>query len=250
MPSNFGHVGDEARRYAWTDEHREIIDFYYWEPQHLGRVRNPLSSVRDSETAWHRVAGLEVATNQVLNMYLGMVPLERLDPEAKYFPRDTYTHVGGRQLEDLVRGIHGVTQPDGYFQGQAHDVALELKTKSRSSIEQVQKYLLFHHLLGGRPPLTLAYLTQPTDPAHLFGIAATTLDDVREAVALAPLPTKLSRLVDEAVWAQTASAWSLVSLTYDNLDTLVVAALDREANPVARNVHQGMLRWLRDRGLA
>jgi hypothetical protein len=117
--------------HTWSGEYREIVDFYYWEPQHLGRMKNPTSTITSSDQAWAKVKKLEVSTNHILNLYFSMVPLAVLDPNRRWAPADDYRFVGSGELERLRNSLQGFTQPDLYWTEPTRELAVELKTSPR-----------------------------------------------------------------------------------------------------------------------
>lgn len=135
-----------------------MIEFYYWEPQHLGRMKKPLSRVNSADAAWQRVSGLEVATNHILNLYFAIVTLQVINGDEAWATGDTYRCVAWRELEEVVRAYGGFTQPDLLFRGLSNDCAIELKTKGKTSISQVQKYATLQALTRPEKPLTLVVL--------------------------------------------------------------------------------------------
>ena len=245
MPQAYARlVQNEPRgESTWTDEYRDIVDFFYWEPQHLGKIKNPVATVRSADAAWTRVAGLEVATNQILNFYLAIATLDAINDDESWAPSDAYRLVSSQQLEDLQRSAGGFTQADVLLRGQTHDCAIELKTKSRSTAGQVRKYAMLQALTSPDKPLTLVFLTPHRDVSAVF------------QEHFADVPALMTALhIDQAVAPPLAYGQVLQNLdvrvrTYADLFTSVQAAMLSESSPMARRVHAGLLSWLTARSL-
>lgn len=235
---------------TWTDEYRDVIDFFYWEPQHLGRIKNPLSKVTSAEAAWSRVAGLEVATNHILNFYFAMVPLDTINGDESWAPRDDYRLVGSQELEDTQRSFGGFTQADILLRGAAHDCAIELKTKSKTTVAQVRHYATMQALTFPDKPLSLVLLTPYALVSEAFKEMPPDWGAVRATLASTPPSARVAALVSPAAYEQVLAHLDLRLLTYRHLYTSVEAAMLAEVSPVGRRVHQGVLSWLRARDLA
>jgi hypothetical protein len=229
---------------SWADEYRTIIDFYYWEPQHLGRIKNPLSPIRSWAAAWDRVSKLEVATNHILNLYFALVPLQLINLGEQWCPRGNYEFVSSERLEDMIRQLHGATQPDMIFHGTHADAAIELKIASRSSLSQVHKYVQFH--LATRPlrPLTLIYLTPYTTVADVFEGQIEDAAELHQRL----LASDTAATVDG--FAAAVQNLDVRYRTYQDLADAVIALTQRATSVIERRVHGGLLAWLSQRRLA
>lgn len=234
---------------TWSDEYREMIEFYYWEPQHLGRMKKPLSRVNSADAAWQRVSGLEVATNHILNLYFAIVTLQVINGDEAWATGDTYRCVAGRELEEVVRAYDGFTQPDLLFRGLSNDCAIELKTKGKTSISQVQKYATLQALTRPEKPLTLVLLTPHGDPSSAFQEALPDLDAVHQELTHRPPLSISAGSPSESTYRNVLAALEVRLRSYDDLHTSVRQALLAEDNSIARRVHQGVLSWLTGRGL-
>jgi hypothetical protein len=59
----------------------------------------------------------------------------------------THERLSSWRLETIEREQRKLTQPDMFFEGKDRNVAIELKTVSKCSLQQVQKYVNFHKAL-------------------------------------------------------------------------------------------------------
>jgi hypothetical protein len=235
---------------TWADEDQEVIEFFYWEPQHLGRMKKPLSKVSSVQAAWARVAGLEVATNHILNFYFAIASLDAINEDECWAPRDSYRLVGSLQLEQTLRAFGGFTQADLLLRGEAHDCAIELKTRTKTSIAQVRKYATLQALTCPEKPLTLVLLTPHREVAAVFREGLSGMAAVMAALVAEPTTASVAGLVPEGAYQRVLSHLDIRLRTYDDLFTSVRSVLLAESNPVAQRVHRGLLSWLTARGLA
>lgn len=150
---------------GWTDEYREIVEFYYWEPQHIGRAgAGPRFAGADEMYA--HVNTLEVSLNHILNLFFSLYPIEKLACFAIGEPMEM---LSAAVLERYQRQQKNATQPDMFFAGKTGNVALELKLAAKSDLAQIIKYITFNAGVAGTDkPLTLIYLSPTDDPVKIF----------------------------------------------------------------------------------
>ena len=55
---------------SWNNEYYDIMNFYYWEPQHLGKIKNPNSKIQSIHDALSHIAKMEVSLNPVSYTHL------------------------------------------------------------------------------------------------------------------------------------------------------------------------------------
>ena len=133
---------------AWNDEYYDIIDFYYWEPQHIGRKVNDKSKYKNISDVLSHLRSIEVPLNHQFNIFFRLSPQDFIGQLlTKCFnkpPNDNYVFHGNNELAEYIQ--NEATQPDILLSGNATNFAIELKTTTKSSLEQVAKYLLLHKL--------------------------------------------------------------------------------------------------------
>lgn len=151
--------------YNWTDEYREIIELYWWQPQSFGRAKTNPKKFPTADKMWESVARLETTLNHVLNIFFALFPFEKLNFPLK---GDKYTMLSSKRLEEIQREMDNKTQPDFFFVGDNSNLAIELKLGAKSDIEQVEKYVAFHRHLNRAVPLHLLYLSPHEDVKGLF----------------------------------------------------------------------------------
>lgn len=132
----------------WNDEYYEIIDFYFWEPQHIGRSKTEKSRYKNMEDVKNHILNMEVSLNHQLNIFFRLAPEDFINKLVKnYFHNsfdDKYLFHGENEWKQYVPAEE--TQPDLFLSGESTNLAIELKLGAKSNMEQVAKYLLLHQL--------------------------------------------------------------------------------------------------------
>lgn len=135
----------------WTDEYYEIMEFYYWEPQHIGKKKNP-QNPKTIEQIHEKLRAKEVPLNHLLNIYLKLLSNGALSSLfSDYLPSQPKEFIlEGRDIVDRYKAIYpdfvNFSQPDVFLSSDSHNVFIELKVGSKTSMEQYLKYLFLHCL--------------------------------------------------------------------------------------------------------
>lgn len=133
---------------TWNDEYYEIIDFYFWEPQHIGRRKNEKSKYKNTADVKKHILKMEVSLNHQINLFFRLVPSDFISKLVKnYFNKpvsDNYIFHGQNEWEKYIPAEE--TQPDLILSGKKSNIAIELKISAKSNMEQLAKYLLLHQL--------------------------------------------------------------------------------------------------------
>ncbi len=149
----------------WTDEYREIVEFYYWEPQHIGRAGGK-KIYSGADEMYEHINKLEVSLNHILNIFFSLFPIERLDC---FEIGEPVQMLSAAILEHHQREQKNATQPDMFFVGRSRNAAIELKLAAKSNLKQIEKYMGFNDAISeNTKPLTLIYLTPTNDTSHIF----------------------------------------------------------------------------------
>lgn len=136
---------------TWNKEYYEILEFFFWESQHLGKKKNPESNLQGIEQVFAHLRRMEVTLNHQFNLFFTLVPRSLL--------RDFFKHVFGHPFDDeyvfdsqetrkFVSMLGSVTQPDLFFVGRQSLVGIEMKVSAKSSLDQCMKYFLLSLLEG------------------------------------------------------------------------------------------------------
>ena len=106
----------------WTDEYREIVEVYYWEPQHIGRAGGR-KRFKNSDEMYRHINKIEVSLNHVLNVFFSLYPPHKLHC---FKVAGDYERLSSWRLEQIEREQHKLTQPDMFFEGESDNIAAEL----------------------------------------------------------------------------------------------------------------------------
>ncbi len=135
---------------GWNQQYYDTLSFYFWEPQHIGRRRNPSSRIRNESDVVTRLRSLEVALNHQMELFFRLAPnsfANRFLATAFGAPIYDKYEVAGRELRNQLND-EGMLQPDIVLQGNANVVAIELKVGAKSSLAQLIKYMTFFVTAG------------------------------------------------------------------------------------------------------
>jgi hypothetical protein len=55
------------------------MNFYYWEPQHLGKKKNPNSKIQNISDALDHISKMEVSLNHQFNLFFQLIPAALLN---------------------------------------------------------------------------------------------------------------------------------------------------------------------------
>jgi hypothetical protein len=129
---------------SWLETYYTALEFFYWEPQHLGLKKNPDAKLDSLGEVARRLGKLEVTLNHNLDQFLRLAP--------NGFRNELFGSVFGRgflhPFRMLGRGVYtefglgDAMQPDFLFESEADVVSIEMKIHGNSSVTQVLKYAL------------------------------------------------------------------------------------------------------------
>lgn len=135
----------------WTSEYYEIMEFYFWEPQHLDLIKkgtphnNAVSKRSKSEVLAH-IQRMEVSLNHIFNIFFQLAPADftfALVRETTGFePSGPLQMVGRHDLFNLTK----IIQPDLLLRNETLNFSIEMKIDAKSTLQQVWKYALLHWL--------------------------------------------------------------------------------------------------------
>lgn len=135
--------GDTMSR-GWADEYENIVEFYFWEPQHLNRYRRADRPVLSSEAVLAALRKREVPLNHVLSIFLRLAPQELV---ARWFRLCDLQAIEPTLLRysDLRKTpAFEACQPDLALSDIGAAIFCELKVDAKLTSDQIYKYALFH----------------------------------------------------------------------------------------------------------
>jgi len=130
----------------WTSEYYDIMEFYYWEPQHLGKIKNPKSRYNNEKKALQHIQNMEVSLNHMFNIFFRLAPSS--------FVNQIITNCFGKNIQESftlqsrydILKFSSLVQPDLLFSSETTNFSIEMKIGAKSSLSQVYKYALLHWL--------------------------------------------------------------------------------------------------------
>jgi hypothetical protein len=134
----------------WTEEYLNILEFYFWEPQHLNRVSPPADRRKPPAEVFSALLKREVPLNHQLNLFFRLAPsglVHRwLQPLLPALPLAAPTLTNTQEFRRSP--AWGACQPDLWFEDEDARCFVELKVDARSSLSQLCKYALLHEHLN------------------------------------------------------------------------------------------------------
>jgi len=188
------------RRSSWIDEYYETFELLFWEPQHIGKQKNPDSRLRRPADVLARARRVEVTLNQQLSMMLSLLPERWVDGLLEFLTgRKPESPVALNSPETRkLRAVYGnVTQPDIASFGEGEVLAVEMKVDARCDLDQVRKYLLLAALEGAEVPADTRFglgFLGPRDCRSFFREGFADVEEVRAAVLSRPIPDSLGNM--------------------------------------------------------
>ena len=175
----------------WPDEYESILEFYFWEPQHLNRFSPALNRRLGLDTVLARLRKREVPLNHLFSIFFSLAPsamaarlLTALAPGIEGGSACLMNSPAFRRSK-----LRGICQPDLLLIVDESLVFLELKLDSTTSLEQLLKYALLGELLTHKPEKAPALVLVGRTAAFR---AADTFENLR-ATKLLEVSTKLER---------------------------------------------------------
>lgn len=132
----------------WPEIIYDVYDFLYWEPQHLWKTKNVNHKIDSLNKAMDHVKNIEVSLNQILNIFFYFLPYSIF---YKFIEEVTNKPVWNekyvlylKEVENIIDWMNFSTQPDFFFIWDKSNIYIEMKTKSKSNLEQLMKYAFLH----------------------------------------------------------------------------------------------------------
>jgi hypothetical protein len=247
---------------SWIDGYYDTLDFFFWEPQHLGRQRHENAKLKGLKAVQDNVRTLEVTLNHQIKQFLTLAPSSfrnRLFESVLGVPVSGDLNMAGPDV-DAMYDLQNATQPDFLFTSPHSTFSIEMKIKAKSDLAQVLKYAMLALSVekrdGKRRTHSLVFLARgPFSKLWRQGYA--TVDDLRLALEaekhsfLGRRPAIARQLEDR--YFEIVSSISIGFMTYDTLAGLMSSEIDTtdstKGAQVYRNLVGGMVNELNRRGL-
>ena len=138
-----GDGAGKPARSDWVTAYYAALEFFWWEPQHLGRRKHASAQLDTLGKVSRHIHGIEVTLNQLLNQFFTLAPVSL---RAELFEARFGTAFAPLDFwgDDTVRalGVESIVQPDLLFVSDSEVVSIEMKIRAKCSVAQVLKYAL------------------------------------------------------------------------------------------------------------
>jgi hypothetical protein len=250
----------DGSKTTWNHEYYEALEFFFWESQHLGKMKNPTSKYDTPEKVFTHLRTMEVTLNHLFNLFFMLLP--------KRLMNELFSDLFGTTINDnfffssqdtrtFVNSFGAVTQPDLFFMGKKTLLFIEMKVESKTSLEQFMKYLLLsiitdEHEGKRRRPLYLLYIGK-YDFDHLFQEKFASVEEAKAALIKMSLPEKTKnggrdmRPYHENI-RKSAKNVRLSYRTYTDLYALLRTKLQEQHNETVTKLMEGMCNEMEMRG--
>jgi len=249
---------------TWVDSYYQALEFFYWEPQHLGRQSKVSGKRLSIQTVNQRLNSLEVTLNHNLDQFFRLAPralTRRILHSALGRSGANQLQMHGRSI-DTDFALAGSVQPDFLFESSEEVISIEMKIEAKSSISQVLKYALLslavelerrearqHFLVYlGREKFSRLWREGFTNPSDLQVVLA----DIDVASFLEKQPVRFRSHAQR--FGEIVRGLAVGWLSYTDLAEHLVACMpapsdESDAAEVYRNLLGGMLYALSSRNL-
>ncbi|MCB1194402.1 MAG: hypothetical protein KDK90_28475 [Leptospiraceae bacterium] len=215
----------------WNEEYYDIIEFYYWEPQHIGKKKYEDANFNSMEEVKTHLLNMEVSLNHQFNYFFRLIPKEILNEIFqgidKNIASDKYNFQSTKQINELE--LDDATQPDMFFIGEENQIGIEMKIGAKSSIEQVLKYAMlfyFNNLKSKRERKANLIFISKGDFSNLFPEKFENIIKLKQALNIEQIPDETKkgnndlRTHKEGI-LNVAKQMSISFINYNDLNSLI-----------------------------
>lgn len=245
---------------TWNHEYYEILEFFFWEPQHLGKKKNPDNKYDSPQKVFDHLKKMEVTLNHLFNMFFTLLPdEERNELFSDLFKtkiQDEFIF-NSNKTRAYIDSIGSVTQPDLLFSGKENFACIEMKIEAKSSLEQLMKYLLLSILAdehGETKRKTHLLFMAKYELPDLFIENVSTMEEARSALIQMTLPNKskngnidLTQYHNQIL--DTAKRANLCFYTYKDFYNLLQEKMLKDNHPVIIKLMEGICNELEIRNM-
>jgi hypothetical protein len=237
-------MDDVVSKVSWINSLYKLSDYYYYEPQHLGKQKNPDSNFKNDEEIFEHIGKLEFTLGNQLDTFFSLLPEELI---TKLFSQIAKEQLGSKMSYygvDYVALMNNTMQPDIVMLNDDYAVYVELKTKTKSNLEQYHKYLKLHRAieehLHTKRKMVMLFLTK-CEMTELFEEGFKDFDEVKKAlIESSPSETEILELSKECNMGQ---------LNYEQFFALINNLAGEEKNPILDKLVEGLKEELQERTL-
>ena len=261
----------------WTSQYYDTAEFYYWEPQHLGKIKNPKSRYNNQQDVLDHIQNMEVSLNHMFNVFFRIVPSQFINTLLNETCNIDTSSVIRADVQDnfYMQGRYDVlkfsklVQPDLLFTSEITNFSIEMKIGAKSSLEQVYKYALLHWLeekhTGIKKESVLLYMGVKEDFSSLWSEQYPNPNEVIQAAIELDIDNlKIRALKVESIdinWNEVKGILKRTNISYCSypLFSVILDTQKRriqgesnspECKEMTRNLFDGMCSELSRRGLS
>lgn len=252
----------------WTSEYYDVMEFYYWEPQHLGKIKNKKSSYNNQKQVLEHIQNMEVSLNHLFNVFFRLAPASFTNEIIHEFFNVNIEEGLMQQGRYAVSEYSSLVQPDLLFSSKETNFSIEMKIGAKSSLEQVYKYSLLHWLEQNHnnkkeeTKKSLLLYIGKSDFKSLWKEHFSTVEELKEAVIVSDIEKlKIKASKNEEVeinWEEVADLVKKTTIaycTYYDLASLLQHKISKlskrnDESETVLKLYTGLYLELKRRGLA
>ena len=147
---------------SWVEQIYDYVEFYYWEPQHLGKQSNKKLSGKESLNRFkEKLRTQEVPLNVLFNLMFTFSPSKLKKNILSCFTNLNFEDVSIKDFKEACPStdLKGVLQPDVTITSKEYSGFIELKINANLHLDQVYKYIYGHAIWKTKKPF-LFFLTK------------------------------------------------------------------------------------------
>lgn len=245
----------------WNEELYEFLEFFYWEPQHIGRAKSDKSKYKDWSEVVDHLERMEVVLNHHFGLFFNLISNEQkrsiLSALLKTLINDNLA-ISSANTREFESSINNFTQPDLLFKGRNSTVYVEMKVGAKSNCEQLFKYLVLHLLheeMSGVKTEPYLLFLGTGDLTKFFQEKVSTIEELKQCFQAYEIPaqSKKGGITLADYQDRVLELLERIHITYANYQDVAVV-LETERSKVTTETEQklfdGMLAELKKRGLA
>lgn len=249
------------KKSTWNQEYYETLEFYYWEPQHLGKLKHPNTKYTSLQSALEHIKRMEVSLNHQFNTFFSLLPDSETNALFSHIfqrPFDEKFCFNSKDTRDFVESFKSATQPDLFFPSPTELVCIEMKVGAQSDFDQLMKYLLLSLIEGEKSGVTkqfsLLYMGVG-DFTTLFKERCTDIDDLRAQFLTYEIGERTkNKSIDLSSYRekiyQLSQEIDIAYMSYAEFHKYLVELSQETSNEALRNIYTGLIAELELRGFS
>jgi len=134
----------DMKKLTWVEQIYQYVEFYYWEPQHLGKKTPPGKGGKENFEKFKKsLKNQEVPLNTLFNLTFHLLPNKLKQKVLLNFKNLKFNDVQILNNES-IGDVKGVLQPDVTIKSNEYKGFIELKVDAPLHLDQIYKYILGH----------------------------------------------------------------------------------------------------------